>query len=479
MPRWIMLCAGLLCLHGVQAVEASAPGSLPFEPVPGETAPEAPRVFEDRLPNGMLILVQPDPRAPVVTSQVWYKVGSSDEPGGLTGISHVLEHMMFKGTRKVPAGKFSETIAELGGQENAFTSRDYTAYFQTLAKEHLEVVLELEADRMRNLLLREEDFLKEVEVVKEERRMRTDDDPNARLYEQFQAMAWLNGGYHHPIIGWMDDLDRLGIEDLRAWYRAHYAPNNATLVVVGDVTPAEVKRLAQKHFGALQPSELAARERRQAIEQSGERRLVLRVPAKLPSLLMGYRVPVLMDDVPAWEVYALEVLAGVLDGGQSARLPRELVRVSRLAGDVGAGYSADSRLHELFMFSAVPSEGVKVDALENALRREIARLREEPVSAEELARVKAQVVAAEVYGRDSMFYQAMRLGAYETVGLGYRRLDDLVKGIEAVSAEQVQAVARKYLVDDRLTVGVLDPLPLEPGQRMPRLEGMGGAHHVR
>ncbi|HET20418.1 MAG TPA: insulinase family protein, partial [Chromatiales bacterium] len=193
----------------------------------------------------------------------------------------------------------------------------------------------------------------------------------------------------------------------------------------------------------------------------------------------GYRVPVLMDDVPVWEVYALEVLAGVLDGGQSARLQRELVRASRLAGDVGAGYSSDSRLHELFMLSAVPSEGVKVDALENALRREIARLREEPVSAEELARVKAQVVAAEVYGRDSVFYQAMRLGAYETVGLGYRRLDDLVKGIEAVSAEQVQAVARKYLVDDRLTVGVLDPLPLEPGQRMPRSEGMGGAHHVR
>jgi len=462
MLRWIILCAGLLGLTVVQA-----------SPQP------ASQVFEDQLPNGLRILVQTDTRAPVVTSQVWYKVGSSDEPGGLTGISHMLEHMMFKGTTTVPAGKFSEIIAAYGGQENAFTSRDYTAYFQTLAKEHLEVALKLEADRMRNLLLREEDFIKEVEVVKEERRMRTEDDPNARLYEQFQALAWLNGGYHHPIIGWMDDLNRLRVEDLRRWYRAHYAPNNATLVVVGDVTPAEVKRLALKYFGPLKPSKLAPRERRQAIEQTGERRMVLRAPARLPALLMGYRVPVLMDDVPAWEPYALEVLAGVLDGGQSARLQQKLVRESRLAGEVSASYSADSRLSDLFLLSAVPSEGVQISALEQALRREVARLRDEPVSAAELARVKAQVIAAEVYGRDSVFYQAMRLGAYETVGLGYQRLNELVPGIEAVTAEQVQAVARKYLIDDRLNVAVLDPLPLEPGDRQPHAAGMGGARHVR
>ncbi|MDM7322166.1 MAG: pitrilysin family protein [Gammaproteobacteria bacterium] len=458
MRRWILLCVGLCCVSLTQA---------------------APQVFEDHLPNGLRILVQPDHRAPVVTSQVWYKVGSSDEPGGLTGISHMLEHMMFKGTTKVPAGKFSEIIAAHGGQENAFTSRDYTAYFQTLAKESLEVAFKLEADRMRNLLLREEDFRKEVEVVKEERRMRTEDDPNARLYEQFQAIAWPNGGYHHPIIGWMDDLERLRVEDLRRWYRAHYAPNNATLVVVGDVTPEEVKRLALKYFGSLKPSSLAPRERRQALEQAGERRMVLRAPARLPALLMGYRVPVLLDDVPAWEVYALKVLAGVLDGGQSARLQQRLVRELRLAGEVSAGYDADSRLHELFMISAVPSEGVPIGQLEQALRQEVARLREEPVSAEELARVKAQVIAADVYGRDSLFYQAMRLGAYETVGLGYRRLNELVPGIEAVTAEQVQAVARKYLIDDRLTVGVLDPLPLEPGVKSKPAETMGGIRYVR
>ncbi|MEW6445291.1 MAG: pitrilysin family protein [Pseudomonadota bacterium] len=438
----------------------------------------APIVHEDRLANGLRILVQEDHRAPVVTSQIWYKVGSGDEPGGQTGISHMLEHMMFKGTKTLPAGKFSEIIAAHGGQENAFTSQDYTAYFQTLAKEHLEVAFRLEADRMRNLLLRDADFQKERDVVKEERRLRTEDNPNARLYEQFQATAYLNGGYHHPVIGWMDDIDGYTVDKLRAWYRAHYAPNNATLVVVGDVAPGEVKRLAQKYFGPLRPSLLSGRKRHEAMPQSGERRVTLRVPAKLPTLLMGYRAPVLLDDVPAWEPYALEVLAGILDGGQSARLPRKLVRESRLAGEAGAGYGADGRLSELFMLSATPSEGVGVDRLELALRQEVARLREEPVSPDELTRVKAQVIAAEVYGRDSVFYQAMRLGAYESVGLGYKRLDELTSGIEAVTAEQVQEVARKYLIDDRLTVAVLDPLPLEPGQKAPRGE-MGGIHHVR
>lgn len=307
--------------------------------------------------------------------------------------------------------------------------------------------------------------------------MRTEDDPNARLYEQFNAVAWLTGGYHHPIIGWMEDLERMRVEDLRRWYRAHYAPNNATLVVVGDVTPAEVKRLALEYFGKLAPSELPVRARHLAIEQAGERRLVLRAKARLPALLMGYRVPVLLDDIPPADIYALTVLAGVLDGGQSARLPQRLVRQSRLAGEVGADYSPESRLQDLFLISAVPSEGVGVDRLEQALREEVARLREAPVDPQELARVKAQVIASEVYGRDSMFYQAMRLGIYETVGLGHRRLDELLAGIEAVTAEQVQAAAQKYLIDERLTVGVLDPLPLAPG--VEPSQGMGGARHVR
>ncbi|MEW5837954.1 MAG: pitrilysin family protein [Pseudomonadota bacterium] len=444
----------------------------------------APTVFEGRLANGMRVLVQEDHRAPVVTSQVWYRVGSSDEPGGMTGISHMLEHMMFKGTKTLAPGKFSEIIAEKGGQENAFTSRDYTAYFQTLAREHLDTALRLEADRMRNLNLRAEDLAKEAEVVKEERRMRTDDNPNARLMEQFYAAAYLNGGYHHPIIGWMDDINQYDIDKLKHWYQAHYAPNNATLVVVGDVQPAEVMQLAQKYFAPLKPFKLKARDYREAIAQSGERRITLRAPAKLPALMMGYRVPSLLSaskdpSVEPWEIYALEVLAGVLDGGQSARLPKNLVRGEELAGEVSVGYSLDSRLSDLFTIAAIPSAQVEPAKLEQAIRQQLAQLRDTPVRADELKRVKAQVIAADVYGRDSVFYQAMRLGSYEASGLGYRRLDEIIPGIEAVTAEQVQAVARKYLVDDRLTVGVLDPLPMSAEQTAKTSSAAQGYSHVR
>ncbi len=447
-------------------------------------AQAAPTVFEGQLANGMRVLVQEDHRAPIVTSQVWYRVGSGDEPGGMTGISHMLEHMMFKGTQTLAPGKFSEIIAEHGGQENAFTSRDYTAYFQTLAREHLDVSMRLEADRMRNLKLRAEDLAKEAEVVKEERRMRTDDNPSAKLMEQFHATAYLNGGYHHPVIGWMDDINQYDINKLRAWYQAHYAPNNATLVVVGDVQPAEVMQLAEKYFAPLKPFKLKERAYQDAVPQTGERRITVRAPAKLPTLMMGYRVPSLLSaskdkEVAAWEPYALEVLAGVLDGGQSARLTKNLVRGEQIAGEIGVGYSLDSRLSDLFTIYAVPNAQIESAKIEQAIRNEIKLLREKPVSEDELKRVKAQVIAADVYGRDSVFYQAMRLGSYEAAGLGHTRLNDAIPAIEAITAEQVQAVAKKYLIDEHLTVGILDPLPMTDAQAKQATMPMQGATHVR
>ncbi len=434
------------------------------------------QVHEYTLDNGLKILIKEDHRAPVVVSQIWYKVGASYEHGGITGISHVLEHMMFKGTEKHGPGEFSRIIAENGGRENAFTGRDYTAYFQQLEKSRLAISFEMEADRMRNLLLPPEEFAKEVKVVMEERRMRTEDNPHALTYEQLNATAFVNSPYHHPIIGWMQDLESLTIEDLTHWYRRWYTPNNATLVVVGDVEPEAVYELARKHFGPIEPSEVKAPKPRTERRQRGLRRVTVRVPAKLPYLVMGYKVPVLKTAETEWEPYALEVLAGILDGGTSARLSRELVRRQQLAANAGAGYDLYAMRESLFLLDGTPAEGHTTAELEQALRAAIEQLKKEPVTAEELARVKAQVVAGKTYEQDSPFYQAMQMGTLETVGLGWRRMEEYSDKVTAVTAEQVQAVARKYLIDDRLTIAELEPLPLTGDTE--KTLGKGESHAV-
>lgn len=432
-------------------------------------------VHEFRLDNGLKVIVKPDRRAPVVVSQVWYKVGSSYEYGGITGISHALEHMMFKGTKRHPPGEFSRIISEQGGRENAFTGRDYTAYFQQLERSRLAISFELEADRMRNLLLPEDEFLKEIEVVKEERRLRTEDNPQSLSFEQLSATAFTSSAYQLPIIGWMNDLEHMTVADLRDWYRRWYAPNNATLVVVGDVDAQEVHRLAKRHFGRLKPSAVPALKPRVEPAQVGERRVTVRAPARLPSLLMGYKVPVVKTATAAWEPYAIEVLAGILDGGDSARLSRHLIREQNLAASAGAGYSLYSRQDDLLILSGTPAQGREITELEAGLRAQITRLQDELVSPAELARIKAQVVAENVYQRDSVFYQAMLIGILETVGLDWRLAEQYVERIEAVTAEQVREVARRYLVDDGLTVTILDPLPIESAPAPAATDG--GRHH--
>ncbi|GAB4345685.1 MAG: pitrilysin family protein [Gammaproteobacteria bacterium] len=431
-------------------------------------------VQEFQLANGMKVVVKEDHRAPVVVNQVWYKVGSTYEHDGITGVSHVLEHMMFKGTPKHPAGEFSRIIAELGGRENAFTARDYTAYFQQLHKDRLELALELEADRMRNLLLPPEEFQKERQVVIEERRLRTEDNPQALTYENFTATAFMVSPNRTPIIGWMGDLESLEVDDLKAWYRRWYTPNNATLVVVGDVDPQRVLALARRYFGVLAPSPVSPPKPRPEPPQRGMRRITVKAPGNLPLLLMGYKVPNLIQAEAPWEAYALEVLAGVLDGGASARLSRNLVRGRQIATSAGAGYGLYSRLPGLFTFSAVPANGHQIGALEEALREEIERVRKEPVSEQELERVKTGVVAGKVYEQDSLFYQAMQIGITETVGLGHEVLDEYVERVRAVTAEQVRQVAEKYLRDDWLTVAILEPQPVERGGRRERVGGRHG-----
>ena len=418
------------------------------------------QVHETTLSNGMKVLVKEDHRAPVVVSQVWYKVGSSYEDNGITGVSHVLEHMMFKGTEKHGAGEFSRIIAENGGSENAFTGRDYTAYFQQLEKSRLPISFQLEADRMRNLTLPHEEFSKEVEVVMEERRLRTEDNPRALTVEQFYATAFVSSPYHNPIIGWMNDLKNLNVDDLKTWYGRWYAPNNATLVVVGDVEAQAVFELAEQYFGKLTPSEVRTLKPRPEIPQLGERSITVKAPAKLPYMLMGYKVPVVNTATEEWEPYALEMLAGILSGSGSARFPRELVREKQIAAGVTAGYDLFARQEDLFVIDATPAEGHSIEELRSAIEEQIARIKAEVVSEEELARIKAQVVAHKVYEQDSVFYQAMQMGLLETVGLGWQKLDEYPDRIRAVTAEQVQAVARKYLVNDSLTVAILEPQSL-------------------
>ncbi|TVQ94875.1 MAG: insulinase family protein [Chromatiaceae bacterium] len=435
-------------------------------------------VHERVLDNGLKVLVKRDSRAPIVTSQVWYKVGSSYEYDGVTGISHALEHMMFKGTERLAPGEFSRIIAANGGDENAFTGRDYTAYFQNLAADRLAVSFKLEADRMRHLALPEDEFVKEMEVVKEERRLRTDDNPNALTFERFNAVAYVASPNRIPIIGWQSDLDAMRIEDLRAWYRQWYAPNNAVLVVVGDVDPAAVFALAEEHFGPLEPESIAPPKPRAEPQQLGGKRLLVKAPAKEPYLLLGYKTPVLtqahVGQEPAdWEPYALEMLVSVLDSGSSSRFSRELVRGSRIAASASASYSAFSRLPGMLLVGGTPATGQDLATLEQALLAQLQRLRDEPVAADELARIRSQLIAEKVYELDSVFSQAMQIGQLESVGLGWPLLDEYVERLSAVTPEQIQAVARKYLIPDTLTVAVLEPQPMDAASRRPPTVDLG------
>ena len=433
-------------------------------------------VYSFMLDNGMKVLVKPDHRSPVAVSQVWYKVGGSYEYDGVTGVSHALEHMMFKGTENLKPGEFSEIIAANGGSENAFTGKDYTAYFQRISSDRLELCLQHEADRMRNLQLNEGEFKKEIEVIKEERRSRTDDKPTSLTYERFNAAAFINSSYQQPIIGWMEDLDSMRLEDLSQWYKTWYAPNNATLVVAGDVDPEQVRGWAEKYFGVLKPSNIVPPKPRREVEQMGERRITVKVPAKVPYLLMGYKVPVMNTAEDEKDIYALEVLAGVLDGGDSSRLSQYLVRNSEIATSAGAGYDPYARQQTLFLFDGTPREGHTIKELESAIKKQILKIQKELPSLQELDRVKAQVMASSVYEKDSVFYQAMQLGTLETVGVGWQKKDEYLKKIQQVTAEQVRAVAKKYLQGDSLTVAVLDPQSTDTNKQRKGATVTGGRH---
>ena len=412
---------------------------------------------EFQLDNGLDVLVREDHRAPVITVMVWFKAGSIDEAPYETGLAHVLEHMMFKGSKRLDAGEFSRTVARFGGSDNAFTSYDFTAYFQQYEASRLPLALELEAERLKNLKIDDESFRRELQVVMEERRQRTDDKPTALAWEKFQAVARPGTGYAHPIIGWRDQLAQLQPQQARDWYDRFYVPGNATLVIAGDVTPEQVRPLVEKFFADLPRGETPPRPETTLNPPPGERRMTMRLPVRVPALYMSYNVPSLTTADHQDDFYALTMLGGVLDGGTSARMESNLVRGQRLAAGLGAGYDGLQRGNGTFTITATPNPAVSLDQLEAAIKAEIEKIAEQPPSEAEMDRVRAGVLAEQIYQRDSVMGQAMELGTLSVLGLDWRLAGQFDDNLEAVTPEQVQQAARKWLVAERSAVAHVIP----------------------
>ena len=429
--------------------------ALVFAAAPSRAGVFDPETFT--LDNGMQVVVVSNHRAPVVVHMVWYRVGSADDPVGKSGLAHFLEHLMFKGTKTVAAGEFSKIIARNGGNENAFTSVDFTGYFQKVAKDRLELMMKYEADRMVNLELSDEVVLPERDVILEERRSRTDNEPGSLLREQVGAAQYLGHPYGRPVIGWNHEIRGLGTADALAFYKRHYAPDNAILVVAGDITAAELRPLAEKYYGAIPARGIAPRKRPQEPPQLAARRVEMRDPrVRQPEWNRGYLAP--SRNAGATEhAYPLLVLAEVLGGGSTSRLYRSLVVERKIAASAGAWYS-DTRLDlGRFGFYASPSRGVDVADLEAAIDDEIARLLADGVTAEEVARIKPRVRAEAVYARDSLNTAARAFGVALTTGLTVEDVESWPERIEAVTVEQVNAAARAVLRPETSVTGILLP----------------------
>jgi zinc protease len=410
-------------------------------------------VTEKTLPNGLKVLLKEEHKAPVVTFQIWYKVGSRNECLGKTGMSHLLEHMMFKGTTKFGPKTFSQTVQRNGGNDNAFTSHDYTAYFENFSADRIAISLELESDRMQNLLIDPKEFLSERDVVKEERRMRTEDDPTNSMLEQMMAAAFSAHPYQWPVIGWMADINNITRDDLYKYYRTYYAPNNATIVVVGDFDTKKMILQIGSAFGSIPRGPDAPKVGAVEPKHVGERRIVVKKQAELPAVFAGYNVPTLKQK----DSYALEVLQGVLSSGNSSRLYRSLVYEKQLALYAGGDYDNVSADPNLFILYAGVMPGKTTEEIEKALYAEVDKLKTAFASDEEIQKAKNQIESSFIMGQDSIFYQAMLLGQFETVA-EWRLLESYVDNIRAVTKEDVMRVAKEYFTEDNRTVGILVPI---------------------
>ncbi len=492
MKRAITLLGLLACVHaGAQTPAAQASPAAPSpaaHATPAATAPApaaspgaaalAPRQFT--LKNGMQLIVQPDRRAPTAVHMVWVRVGSIDEVDGTSGVAHALEHMMFKGSKTVKPGEFSRRVAALGGQENAFTSYDYTGYYQQIPASRLADVMKLESDRFANNQWPDDEFKREIEVIKEERRMRTDDQPRAALMEQLYAATFVASPYHRPVIGWMGDLDSMTAEDVRAFHRQWYVPANAVVVVAGDVDPERVRALAEQTYGRIPARAVPARKPRPEPDQRGIRRIAFKAPAEQAYVALAYRVPSMrrIENLTATDrdALGLVVLSAVLSGYDGARLDRALRQgEGRVADGASSSASVFGRGPSLFLLTGVPSAGKTAAQVEEGLRAEVARIAKDGVSEAELNRVKTQWAASTIYERDSLQSQASDLGSNWVMGLPLDADTKLLALLRGVTPAEVQAVAARYFGDDQLTVGTLLPQPLDPNaRRAPALPAEAG-----
>lgn len=416
-----------------------------------------PQIVQFALQNGLHILVIPDHRAPVVTHMLWYRVGAVDDPPGISGLAHFFEHMMFRGTKAVPGDGFSTTVARNGGEDNAFTTHDDTAFYVQIAKDRLRAVMGLEADRMAGLDLSAKAVHTERDVVMEERRMRIDNNPQALLEEQMAAALHLSHPYAKPVIGWMAEIRHIGRSEAQSFFDRHYGPNNAILVVAGDVTPEEVRNDAQAAYGKVPAREIAPHAEFAEPPRLGPARLTLRrADAKLPLLLRYYRVLSYPQAQPG-QAESLEVLAQLMGGDSNSALYRELVVKQKLASDAGADYEGLQRDAGTFSVYAVPRPGVSLERLEAALDRAIAQLRTQAAAPSDLARAKTQLIARAIYRRDGQFAQASAYGEALAIGLTVQDVSSWPERIERVDAGGVEKAAASQLLPEQSVTGSLIP----------------------
>lgn len=412
---------------------------------------------ETKLPNGLRVIIREDHRAPLVLTQIWYGVGSADESGNLLGISHALEHMMFKGTTKVPQDEFTRLSRVFGGSVNAFTSANYTNYYQLYPTKYFPMALELEADRMQNLQLRQQDFDTEINVVMEERRQRTDDNPRNLAYERFKWIAYPTSHYRQPVIGLMKNLRNIQLKDLKEWYQKWYTPNNATLVIVGDVNPEAALKQVEKYFGGIAKKSTPDRNDVLEFDRLGYRQLEMSLPVQIPNLYMAWNVKSLNTAKNPQDAYALTIIQTLLDGGISSRLQDRLVRDRKVLTSISVSYDPYNRGDSLFLISALPAEGISLDNAQKSIQAEMDLFKSELVDQKELDGVKANFVANIVYSQDDLMGQARMIGQLAVNGIDYRMLDQLTKHYQTVTAEDLKRIANIYFVKDNLSVLHLSP----------------------